>query len=379
MTSTEAFDRRLLGGRYRLEEKIGQGGMGLVVRAIDVVLSREVAIKLLTEETTTIDEEIASRFLREAQNTARLAHENIVSVYDFGREPDGSLYFVMELCRGETLSSALRRQTRLPVTEAVHVATQICAALAVAHQHGVIHRDLKPANVMLVPTPQDPLFVKVLDFGVAKSIQAGHETTQLTRTGMIVGTVEYMAPEQIIGRPVDARTDIYALGVLLYRMLAGSPVFIEQGVPAIIHNHLNTEPESICKRAPEANVPRSLDKVVQRCLAKRPEGRYATMGDVTRAIREALDVGLAALPDLGFEDDRESWAKTEVAASPFDDVYDPHAPTGEAPHDEISVEIDLEDELSSQETRVARRSAATIDTPIPPAIQRSQKAPKTKR
>lgn len=374
MTSTEAFDRRLLGGRYRLEEKIGQGGMGLVVRAIDVVLSREVAIKLVTHETTAIDEEIASRFLREAQNTARLLHENIVSVYDFGREADGSLYFVMELCRGETLSSALRRRIRLPVAEAVHVATQICAALGVAHQHGVVHRDLKPANVMLVGTPQDPLFVKVLDFGVAKSIQPGHET-QLTRTGMIVGTVEYMAPEQIIGRPVDARTDIYALGVLLYRMLAGSPVFIEQGVPAIIHNHLNTEPESIRKRAPDANVPASLDKVVQRCLAKRPEGRYGTMGDLSRAIREALDVALAELPDLGFEEERDSWAKTEVAPSPFDDVYDPmNLP------EEISVEIDLEEELlSSQETRVARKSAAMIETPIPPALHRAQNGPKTKR
>ena len=373
MTSTEAFDRRLLGGRYRLEEKIGQGGMGLVVRAIDVVLSREVAIKLVTHETTVLDEEIASRFLREAQNTARFAHENIVSVYDFGREADGSLYFVMELCRGETLSSALRRRVRLPVQEAVHVATQICAALGVAHQHGVVHRDLKPANVMLVGTPQDPLFVKVLDFGVAKSIQPGHET-QLTRTGMIVGTVEYMAPEQIIGRQVDARTDIYALGVLLYRMLAGSPVFIEQGVPAIIHNHLNSEPESILKRAPDANVPASLDKVVLRCLAKRPEGRYATMGDLARAIREALDVALSELPDLGFEEDRDSWAKTEVAASPFEDVYDP------ANAEEISVEVDLEEEMfSSQETRVARRTAATIETPIPPALHRAQNVPKTKR
>jgi serine/threonine-protein kinase len=242
----------------------------------------------------------------------------------------------------------------------------------------VVHRDLKPANVMLVPTPQDPLFVKVLDFGVAKSIQPGHET-QLTRTGMIVGTVEYMAPEQIIGRAVDARTDVYALGVLLYRMLAGSPVFIEQGVPAIIHNHLNTEPQSILKRAPDANVPAMLDKVVQRCLAKRPEGRFASMAEVSRAIREALDVELDALPDLGFSDERDSWAKTEVAASPFADVYDP----GNAPHDDdlLSVDVDLssddqDDALSSQETRVAKRTAVTLDTPIPPALQRQQQYPK---
>jgi serine/threonine-protein kinase len=345
---------RLLGGRYRLEEKIGQGGMGVVLRATDVVLSREVAIKLVPAETTQIDEELVARFLREAQNTARLQHENIVSVYDFGRAQDGSLYFVMELCRGETLSSLLKRCQRLPVQKSVHVAIQICAALAVAHDNGVVHRDLKPANVMLVPTPQDPLFVKVVDFGVAKSILPGAET-QLTRTGMIVGTVEYMAPEQIVGRPVDARTDVYALGVLLYRMLAGSPVFVEQGVPAIIHNHLNTEPEPLGRRAPDARIPQMLDRVVRKCLVKRPEGRYSTMVEVARALRSALDVELDLLPSLEY-DGAESWGKTEVAKPAFDDIVD----------DDIS---------AHEETRVGRRNAVTPrETPIPPAMQGRKKS-----
>jgi serine/threonine-protein kinase len=349
VTSTHGTDPRLLGGRYRLDEKIGQGGMGLVLRATDVILSREVAIKLVPAETTQIDEELAARFLREAQNTARLQHENIVSVYDFGRAPDGSLYFVMELCRGETLSAVLRRRQRLRVQESVHVATQICAALAVAHDCGVVHRDLKPANVMLLPTGQDPLFVKVLDFGVAKSITPGSETA-LTRTGMIVGTVEYMAPEQIVGRPVDARTDVYALGVLLYRMLAGSPVFIEQGVPAIIHNHLNTEPEPIHRRAPEANVPQMLDRVVRKCLAKRPEGRYGSMLEVARALRSSLEVELDFLPSLEY-DGGESWGKTEVARPAFDDIVD-------------------DDPEMHEETRVARRNAVTPkETPLPPAMK----------
>ena len=344
VSSTEKFDWRLLGGRYRLEEKIGQGGMGIVLRATDVVLSREVAVKLVTAETTQIDDEVASRFLREAQNTARLSHENIVSVFDFGRVEDGSLYFVMELCRGETLSNLLRRRTRLNVTEAVHVATQLCAGLAVAHDNGVVHRDLKPANVMVLHTPADPMFVKILDFGVAKSIMPGVETA-LTRTGMIVGTVEYMAPEQIIGRQVDGRTDVYALGVLLYRMLSGTPVFIDHGVPAIIHNHLHTEPESISRRAPDAKVPIMLDRVVQKCLCKRPEGRYASMHELARALRAALDAELDFLPSLEY-DGAESWSKTLVSRPPFDDI--------------------VEDPM---DTRVARRNAVTpLETPIPPPM-----------
>ena len=190
---------RLLGGRYRLEAKLGSGGMGVVYRATDQTMHRPVAVKLVRGvDGVTLDDEVAGRFLREAKNTARVQHENIIEVYDLGRSDQGDMYFVMELLEGESLSTMLRREGKIKPALAVHIARQMCAALHVAHAAGIIHRDLKPANVMLVQRGNDASYVKVLDFGVAKSYTPDQQT-QLTHTGMLVGTVEYMAPEQIMG------------------------------------------------------------------------------------------------------------------------------------------------------------------------------------
>ncbi len=311
---------RLLGGRYRLEAKLGQGGMGVVYRGVDTRMERPVAVKLIRgEEGVDIEDPAAERFLREAKNTARLQHEHIVEVFDLGRGDAGELYFVMEFLPGESLSKYIRREGRVPVTEGVHVGIQICEALHVAHTAGIIHRDLKPGNVMIVPRAADDWYVKVLDFGVSKSMS---QQTQLTGTGMLVGTLEYMAPEQILARGVDARTDIYALGALLYRALTGTPVFKEGGMPALIHNHLNTLPELLVDRAPAARIPPALDAAVRRCLAKRPDARFATMVEVARELRRAIDEVLDALPSFDIDDEPEapSWARTTVAAPSFSDV-----------------------------------------------------------
>ncbi|MDB4945539.1 MAG: Serine/threonine-protein kinase PknB [Labilithrix sp.] len=276
---------RLLGGRYLLEDKLGSGGMGVVYRATDQVMRRTVAVKLVQSKASAqLDDEIAGRFLREAKNTARLVHENIVELYDLGRQDD-DLYFVMELLEGESLSAKLKREGKLDVRTVVHVIRQMCAALEVAHSAGIIHRDLKPANVMLVPRGNDPCFAKVLDFGVAKSFGVEQET-QLTHTGMLVGTVEYMAPEQIMGRSVDGRTDLYALGIVMYRMLTGKQPFRDGGVPALIHAHLNKYPAPISELVPE--VPGEIDRVVLRCLAKDPAQRYESMTELSRALAAAL-------------------------------------------------------------------------------------------
>jgi serine/threonine-protein kinase len=303
---------RLLGGRYRLEAKLGSGGMGVVYRATDLTMHRSVAVKLIRGvDGVALDEEVAGRFLREAKNTARIQHENIIEVYDLGRSDQGDMFFVMELLEGESLSTKLRRDGKLPVTVGVHIARQMCAALHVAHAAGIIHRDLKPANVMLIERSGKGDYVKVLDFGVAKSYTPDQQT-QLTHTGMLVGTVEYMAPEQIMGRTVDGRTDIYSLGVVLYRMFTGKAPFRDGGVPALIHAHLNVFPKPMTDSAPE--IPGALDRVVLRCLAKQPEQRYESMEELSRALAGAIepaDLGLVSLEYEG-DDPYDAGDKTEI-------------------------------------------------------------------
>ena len=321
---------RLLGGRYQLDAKLGAGGMGVVYRASDLTMHRSVAVKLIRGvDGVALDEEVAGRFLREAKNTARIQHEHIIEVFDLGRSDQGDMYFVMELLEGESLSTKLRRDGKLPAAVGVHIARQMCAALNVAHAAGIIHRDLKPANVMLIERAGRADYVKVLDFGVAKSYTPDQQT-QLTHTGMLVGTVEYMAPEQIMGRAVDGRTDIYALGVVMYRMFTGKAPFRDGGVPALIHAHLNVFPKPMTDTAPE--VPGALDRVVLRCLAKQPEQRYESMEELSRALAQALDPSDMGLMSLEYEGDDpyDAGDKTEVA-KPSEDLVTKPRPAAQRP------------------------------------------------
>jgi serine/threonine-protein kinase len=251
------------------------------------MMKRSIAVKLIRAiGGVDLDDEVAGRFMREAKNTARVQHKNIIEVFDLGRTNDGGLYFVMELLEGESLSDRIRGQGTLSPEETVHIGRQICEALHVAHTAGVIHRDLKPANVMLLSRAGDDDYVKVLDFGVAKSYSPDQQT-QLTHTGMLVGTVDYMAPEQIMGKPVDGRTDIYSLGVVLYKMLCGKAPFRDTGVPALIHAHLNLMPKPLIELS--SAIPNELDRVVLRCLMKSPDRRYESMAEVSRALADAID------------------------------------------------------------------------------------------
>lgn len=352
--------------------------MGIVYRATDMHMHRPVAVKLIRSGgDVSLDEEVAGRFLREAKNTARVQHENIIEVYDLGRSENGDLFFVMELLEGESLSTRLRKEGRLAPEVAVHIMRQMCAALHVTHTAGIIHRDLKPANVMLLRRAGDSDFVKVLDFGVAKSYSNDQETA-LTHTGMLVGTLEYMAPEQIMGRKVDGRTDVYSVGIVLFRMLTGKPTFRDAGVPAMIHAHLNVKPKLITEVY--AKLPKSLATVVAKCLEKLPEDRYQTMEELSEALQAALSPEEVGLINLGYDDDGDPYAAgdaTEVVGQGGNQGSNQTAPppshAGSETYEDRTVKMDRAPSVppgaGGMRVPAPKPSAPSLPRPAPPPRQ----------
>ncbi len=263
--------------RYRLESNLGTGGMGVVYKAEHIHLRRPVAVKLLHAHLAE-DAEVVERFFREARAAGDLNNEHIVKVSDFGTFEDGA-FLVMEFLPGKSLDTVLRGKP-LERQRVVHIATQVADALGAAHEKGVVHRDLKPANVILVEQDGDPDFAKVLDFGIAKLLEG--ETKQLTKTGIVMGTPAYMAPEQASGEMVDARTDVYALGIMLYEMLGGTPPFTGENPTQVLVAHVTRPPEPLRQHNPD--VPEGLERVVLSCLAKDAKARPASMAALSKAL-----------------------------------------------------------------------------------------------
>jgi serine/threonine-protein kinase len=276
---------RLLVGRYRLEEEIGRGGMGVVFRGIDTMMERPVAVKLL-KASAAAEHPTTQRFLHEAKNAARIQHEHVIQVFDVGKSESGEPFFVMELVAGVSLAVLLQTEKQVPAARAVHIGGQICEALHAAHRAGIIHRDLKLANVLLIEREGQGDFVKLIDFGISR---ASDRSRNLTNAGETIGTIGYMAPEQLLHEPVDARTDVYAFGVLLYRLLTGRSLFREGSAASLARDHLSSVPVAPHLRAPEASIPEALSEVVLRCLEKRPRDRYASARAVGSALRRAMD------------------------------------------------------------------------------------------
>jgi serine/threonine-protein kinase len=276
--------RRL--GQYTLLEKIGEGGMGVVYRAEHEMLRRPTAIKLLAPQSA--GEQSLRRFEREAQLTARLTNPHTVSIYDYGRTPEGAFYYVMEYLDGIDLERLVREDGPLPPGRVVHILRQVCEALAEAHGVGLVHRDIKPANILLSERGGISDFAKVLDFGLVKDVKESDEA-RLTREDVFAGTPQYLAPETIQrGMSSDPRSDLYALGAVAYYLLAGAPVFDGRPIE-VIHSHLHASPEPPSERLGRP-LPAKLESVVLDCLEKDPNRRPESA--------QALMDRLAALDDV---------------------------------------------------------------------------------
>jgi eukaryotic-like serine/threonine-protein kinase len=281
----------VLEGRYRLLSPLGEGGMGVVYLAEHLGLRKSVAVKLLRGELSR-DPTFARRFEQEAIAASQIGHEHIVNVTDLGRTPTGELFYVMELLEGESLGALLLREHFLPLWRAVPILTQVCQALEAAHARGIVHRDVKPQNVMLPRRQGKADFVKVVDFGISKVMQ-GPPGSGLTETGSILGTANYMAPEQAAGGTVDARADVYALGVLTYEVCTGSLPFRGDNTFATMLLHLEATAEPPSRRRPDLGLPPELDALVLSALAKDPAARPTL--ETFRTALEALAPGRVPL------------------------------------------------------------------------------------
>lgn len=275
---------RVLDGRWRIEEKIGEGGMGEVYRAQQVSVDREVAVKVL-RPAMAVSEEYVNRFFREANLASNINHPNFITIYDFGQAEDLQvLYLAMELLRGEDLAARMKRGT-ISLEHILQIGVQICSALVVAHRANIVHRDLKPENIFLVDVPAAGIHLKVLDFGIAKDIG---RSQSMTRTGQLFGTPEYMSPEQCQSQGfVDGRSDLYSLGCILYELLTGVTPFHRDTIIQTLLAQVSDEPEPL--EASGIAIPVDLVRIVHSLLDKDPDRRYARAEDVCDALAGVLE------------------------------------------------------------------------------------------
>ena len=277
---------RVINDRFKINALIARGGMGKVYRAEQSPLGRVCAIKVLNPNYAgEHDPEFHKRFFLEASIASKLTHPNTVTIFDYGRTEDDIYYMAMEYLEGHTLHRAIREASHFPEERAAHIARQICRALREAHSLGVIHRDLKPANIFLVEHGDETDFVKVLDFGLVKNVSGDGKGEDLTQTGLFMGSPKYMAPEQIRGDKVDARTDIYALGIIMYEMITGKVPFDRPNSVNILMAHVNEEAPPLRQMNPNVNVSPALEDTVARCMAKDPDQRFRSMDEVLASLK----------------------------------------------------------------------------------------------
>ena len=276
----------VLSERYRIIRKLGEGGMGAVYQAEHALIEKRIALKVLFPELTRRTDLVA-RFLQEAKSASRIGHENVIDISDFGQSPEGMVYIAMEYLDGEDLGQLLKAKGPLPWQRARAILMQIAKALRAAHEHGIIHRDMKPENVFLIQREGRPDFVKVLDFGIAKSVNEDGDAPRLTQAGMIFGTPEYMSPEQAQGQTPDHRVDVYALGCLMYHLLTGSVPFTADNFMGILTKHMFERVVPLRVRAPALGIPADVEAVCLRALEKERDKRWQDMDQFYRALGSA--------------------------------------------------------------------------------------------
>jgi len=333
------LDDHLLGtvvaGRYTVTRLLGTGGMGRVYEAFDAAEQREVALKVLHADRIGSTQAV-QRFMEEARVLSMLSHPNVVRLYDFGQDDSGVVFLVMEMLVGRDLGDHLAERRRLPWSEASEIALQLCRGLSAAHDRGIVHRDLKPENVFLqhVPPGAAPR-IKLLDFGIAKDVQS--HNAKLTGEGSVFGTARYMSPEQASGSPVDARSDVYGVGILVYEMITGRPPFVGDDFLRTAHQHVTDPYPPLSEVAPDVPFHPLVEEMIERALAKRREDRFATMFDFEAAIEgttieSTMAIIRPRLPPERPPPERPSEDRTVIRAPPVDD----RAAARSVPNDRIT-------------------------------------------
>src|SRR5450755_2183203 len=313
----DALIGTLAAGRYRIMKLLGEGGMGQVYLAEHVAIEKRVALKVLRAEYATKGE-IVTRFQQEAISASRIKHPNVLDVFDFGQLDNGCFFLAMEFLEGNDLADEITRRRVLDAATGIRVAMQICRALAAAHINGVVHRDMKPENVFLQRTADGEEIVKIVDFGIAqlrsKDDAVVETKRRLTRTGMIFGTPEYMAPEQASGKHADLRADIYAVGIIMYEMFTGAVPFTGETFLGVLTKHLNEPAPAMNAVYPDLTISPQLQAVIMRALEKDPAVRYQTMLEFAQAITGTPDAAA-----LGYRPTISSVAEHSMS-------FLPHAP-----------------------------------------------------
>ena len=289
----------VIADRYHVVRKLGEGGMGRVYLAEHVRMGRKSAVKVMNPAMVN-DAEAISRFNREAANASRISHPNVAAIYDFGETSDGLIYLAMEFVEGEPLSDIIEREGTLPAPRVADIVRQTGDALSVAHELGIVHRDLKPDNIMVAKNRDGSDCVKVVDFGIAKA--ANSELQKVTRTGLIVGTPQYMSPEQLAGDPIDGRSDVYSLALVAFAMLTGMLPFPGETAQAAMITRLTERPRTLAEARPDVAWPAALQEVFDRALARDVADRHRTAAELAGDLARAVE----GMPEASAAEERTS-------------------------------------------------------------------------